>query len=317
MNLFLGDTFKGFAAYYFWRIKCMKKRVGFIGLGIMGKPMAMNLLKAGFPLTVWNRTRSKMDDLIAMGAYGASSPKEVAERSDVVITMVTDSPDVEEVILGPNGVIYGARPGLIVIDMSTISPAVTRRIAEELAKKGVKMLDAPVSGGEKGAREATLSIMVGGPRDAFEECLPIFEVLGKKVTYMGPSGMGQTAKLCNQVICALNIQAVCEGLMLGAKAGLDLKKLLEAISAGAASSWMLTNLGPKMIERDFKPGFKIRHQQKDLRLALELAAELNLPLPGTALVHQILRIAEAEGLGEEGTQAAIVAMEKISGKKIS
>ncbi|MEM2027655.1 MAG: 2-hydroxy-3-oxopropionate reductase [Candidatus Bathyarchaeia archaeon] len=295
----------------------MKKRVGFIGLGIMGKPMAMNLLKAGFPLTVWNRTRSKMDDLIAMGAYGASSPKEVAERSDVVITMVTDSPDVEEVILGPNGVIYGARPGLIVIDMSTISPAVTRRIAEELAKKGVKMLDAPVSGGEKGAREATLSIMVGGPRDAFEECLPIFEVLGKKVTYMGPSGMGQTAKLCNQVICALNIQAVCEGLMLGAKAGLDLKKLLEAISAGAASSWMLTNLGPKMIERDFKPGFKIRHQQKDLRLALELAAELNLPLPGTALVHQILRIAEAEGLGEEGTQAAIVAMEKISGKKIS
>jgi len=292
------------------------KRIGFIGLGVMGKPMAINLLKAGYPLTVWNRTRSKMDELIAMGAYGASSPKEVAERSDVVITMVTDSPDVEEVILGPNGVIHGARPGLIVIDMSTISPKVTRRIAEELSKKGVKMLDAPVSGGEKGAREATLSIMVGGPREVFEECLPIFEVLGKKITYMGPTGMGQTAKLCNQVICALNIQAVCEGLMLGARAGLDLRKLLEAVSAGAASSWMLTNLGPKMIERDFKPGFKIRHQQKDLRLALELAAELNLPLPGTALVQQILRIAEAEGLGEEGTQAAIVAMEKIAGRKL-
>ncbi|MEM1507010.1 MAG: 2-hydroxy-3-oxopropionate reductase [Candidatus Bathyarchaeia archaeon] len=295
----------------------MKKRIGFIGLGIMGKPMAINLLRAGYPLTVWNRTRSKMDDLIAMGAYGASSPKEVAERSDVVITMVTDSSDVEEVILGSNGVIHGAKPGLIVVDMSTISPAVTRRIAEELAKKGVKMLDAPVSGGEKGAREATLSIMVGGPGDTFEECLPIFEALGKKITYMGPSGMGQTAKLCNQVICALNIQAVCEGLMLGAKAGLDLKKLLEAISAGAASSWMLINLGPKMIERDFKPGFKIRHQQKDLRLALELAAELNLPLPGTALVHQLLRIVEAEGLGEEGTQAAIAAMEKIAGRKLS
>jgi 3-hydroxyisobutyrate dehydrogenase len=293
------------------------KRVGFIGLGVMGKPMAINLLRAGYPLTVWNRTKSKMGELIAMGAYGASSPKEVAERSDVVITMVTDSPDVEDVILGPNGVIHGARPGLIVIDMSTISPKVTRRIADELSKKGVKMLDAPVSGGERGAREATLSIMVGGPREAFEECLPILETLGKKITYMGPTGMGQTAKLCNQVICALNIQAVCEGLMLGAKAGLDLRRLLEAVSAGAASSWMLINLGPKMIERDFKPGFKIRHQQKDLRLALELAAELNLPLPGTALVQQILRIAEAEGLGEEGTQAAIVAMEKIAGRKLT
>jgi 3-hydroxyisobutyrate dehydrogenase len=293
------------------------KRVGFIGLGVMGKPMAINLLRAGYPLTVWNRTKSKMDELIAMGSYGASSPKEVAERSDVVITMVTDSPDVEDVILGPNGVIHGARPGLIVIDMSTISPKVTRRIADELSKKGVKMLDAPVSGGERGAREATLSIMVGGPREAFEECLPILETLGKKITYMGPTGMGQTAKLCNQVICALNIQAVCEGLMLGAKAGLDLRRLLEAVSAGAASSWMLINLGPKMIERDFKPGFKIRHQQKDLRLALELAAELNLPLPGTALVQQILRIAEAEGLGEEGTQAAIVAMEKIAGRKLT
>jgi len=293
-----------------------KKRIGFIGLGVMGKPMATNLLKAGYPLTVWNRTRSKMNDLVAMGAYGANSPKEVAERSDVVITMVTDSPDVEEVILGPNGVIHGARPGLIVIDMSTISPIVTRKIAGELAKKGVKMLDAPVSGGEKGAIEATLSIMVGGPREVFEECLPIFRVLGKKITYMGSTGMGQTAKLCNQVICALNIQAVCEGLMLGAKAGLNLKRLLEAISAGAASSWMLINLGPKMLERDFKPGFKIRHQQKDIRLALALASELKLPLPGTALVQQMLRVVEAEGLGEEGTQAAIVAMEKIAGRKL-
>lgn len=292
------------------------KRIGFIGLGVMGKPMAINLLKAGFPLTVWNRTRSKMDELIAMGAHGASSPKEVAEKSDVVITMVTDSPDVEEVILGPNGVIYGARPGLIVIDMSTISPKVTRRISEELAKRGVKMLDAPVSGGERGAREATLSIMVGGSKEVFEECLPIFEALGKKITYMGPCGMGQTAKLCNQVICALNIQAVCEGLMLAARARLDLRKFLEAVSAGAASSWMLINLGPKMIERDFKPGFRIKHQQKDLRLALELAAELNLPLPGTSLVQQLLRIVEAEGLGEEGTQAAIIAMEKMAGRRL-
>ena len=294
-----------------------KKRIGFIGLGVMGRPMALNLLKAGYPMVVWNRTRSKMKSLLEAGAEGADSPREVAEKSDVVITMVTDSPDVEEVILGPNGVIHGAHPGLVVIDMSTISPTVTRRIAQKLAEKGVKMLDAPVSGGDIGAKKGTLSIMVGGPKETFEECLPIFKVLGKKITYMGPSGMGQTTKLCNQVICALNIQAVCEGLMLGAAAGLDLKKLLEVVTAGAAGSWMLSNLGPKMIERDFRPGFKISHQQKDLRLVLSFASELKLPLPGTALVQQMLRSVEAEGLGDEGTQAAIVAMEKIAGRRLT
>jgi len=230
-----------------------KRKIGFIGLGVMGKPMAMNILKAGYPLTVWNRTRSKMDDLLAAGASGAESPKEVAEKSEVVITIVTDSPDVEEVILGPQGVIHGAHPGLVVIDMSTISPTVARKVAEELGKKGVKMLDAPVSGGDVGAKQGTLSIMVGGPEETFKECLPILEVMGKQITYMGPNGMGQTTKLCNQVICALNIQAVCEGLMLGAKAGLNLKKLLDVVTAGAAGSWMLSNLGPKMTERDFRP----------------------------------------------------------------
>jgi len=294
-----------------------KKRIGFIGLGVMGRPMALNLLKAGYPMVVWNRTRSKMKPLLEAGAEGADSPREVAEKSDVVITMVTDSPDVEEVILGPNGVIHGAHPGLVVIDMSTISPTVTRRIAQKLAEKGVKMLDAPVSGGDIGAKKGTLSIMVGGPKETFEECLPIFKVLGKKITYMGPSGMGQTTKLCNQVICALNIQAVCEGLMLGAAAGLDLKKLLEVVTAGAAGSWMLSNLGPKMIERDFRPGFRISHQQKDLRLVLSFASELKLPLPGTALVQQMLRSVEAEGLGDKGTQAAIVAMEKIAGRRLT
>jgi len=294
-----------------------KKKIGFIGLGVMGKPMAMNLLKVGYPMTVWNRTRSKMNDLLEAGAEGAESPKEVAEKSDVVITIVTDSPDVEEVVLGPQGVIHGARTGLILIDMSTISPTVARKVAEKLAEKGVKMLDAPVSGGEIGAIKGTLSIMVGGPKETFDECLPILEVLGKRITYMGPNGMGQTTKLCNQAICALNIQAVCEGLMLGAMAGLDLKKLLNVVTAGAAGSWMLSNLGPKMVERDFRPGFKIRHQQKDLRLVLSFAAELGLPLPGTALVQQMLRAVEAEDLGEKGTQAAIVAMEKLAGRKIS
>ena len=293
----------------------LKFRIGFIGLGVMGKPMAKNLLAAGYSVTVWNRTRSKMDELLALGAMGADSPKEVAENSDVVITMLADSPDVEEVLLGPLGIIESAREGLTAIDMSTISPQVTRRIAEKLAQKGVKILDAPVSGGEIGAIKGTLSIMVGGPEKTFEECLPIFQVLGKKVTYMGPNGTGQTTKLCNQVICALNIQAVCEGLILGAKAGLDLEKLLEVVTAGAASSWMLSNLGPKMVKRGFEPGFRIRHQQKDLRLALTAAAELDLPLPATGLVHQIFRIAEAEGLSEKGTQALITAMEKIAGEK--
>jgi len=292
------------------------KKLGFIGLGVMGRPMARNLLAAGYPLTVWNRTRSRMDELVSLGAAAASSPREVAERSDVVITMVTDSPDVEEVVLGPSGVIEGARPGMTVIDMSTISPRVARRVAEVLAEKGVRMLDAPVSGGDVGAREGTLSIMVGGPEEAFRECLPILEVLGRKVTYMGGSGMGQTAKLCNQVICVLNIEAVCEGLMLGARAGLDLGRLLEVVTAGAAGSWMLSNLGPKMVRRDFEPGFRVSHQQKDLRLALSEAAELGLPLPGTALVQQMFRAVEAEGMAGKGTQALIVALEKLAGLRL-
>jgi 3-hydroxyisobutyrate dehydrogenase len=292
------------------------KKIGFIGLGVMGKPMALNLVKAGYSLTVWNRTQSKTKDLIEAGAIGAESPKKVAEKTDVVITMVTDSPDVEEVVLGSEGVIYGAHKGLTLIDMSTISPTVARKVADKLSEIGVKMLDAPVSGGEIGAQQGTLSIMVGGPKESFDECLSILEVLGKKITYMGLNGMGQTTKLCNQVICALNIEAVCEGLMLGAKAGLDLKKLLEVVTAGAAGSWMLSNLGPKMAERDFRPGFKIKHQQKDLRLVLQFASELNLPLPGTALVQQMLRVSQAAGMGEKGTQAAVVAIEKLAGRKI-
>ncbi len=294
----------------------MKKRIGFIGLGVMGKPMATNLLKAGYPLTVWNRTRSKMEDLVKMGASPGESPKDVAEKSDIVITMVTNSAAVEAVILGPSGVIEGVRPGMIVIDMSTISPSVTRRIAEKLKEKGVEMLDAPVSGGDIGAKQGTLSIMVGGSEEVFKECLPIFEVLGKRITYMGTNGMGQMTKLCNQVICALNIQAVCEGLILGAKAGLDLEKLLSVVTAGAAGSWMLSNLGPKIIKRDFEPGFKMVHQLKDIRLALAQANELNVPLPGTALVNQMFKAVEAGGLGEKGTQAAIVAVEKLSGFKV-
>jgi len=291
-------------------------KVGFIGLGVMGNPMAKNILKAGYPLTVWNRTKSKMDELLALGAKEAKSPREVAEKSDVVITMVSDSSDVEAVVLGPSGVIEGAKPGLIVIDMSTISPQVTQHIAKTLSEKGVKMLDAPVSGGDIGAKQGTLSIMVGGQKEAYEKSLPVLQALGKKITHMGGNGMGQATKLCNQVIVGLNLQAVCEGLMLGAKFGLDLDKLIEVISAGAGSSWGLANLGSRMLRRDFEPGFRVRHQQKDLRLALSAAADMGLPLPGTALVQQMFRAVESEGLGEKGTQALVVAMEKLAARQL-
>lgn len=289
------------------------EQIGFIGLGVMGKPMAKNLLKAGYMLKVHNRSRAPVEELLALGARGASSPKEAAEGTEYIITMLPDSPEVEQVLLGPNGVLEGARPGAVVIDMSTISPAVTRAIAAKLAAKGVEMLDAPVSGGEVGAIKGELSIMVGGKEEVFKRCLPILQVLGRKVTYVGECGMGQTAKLCNQVICVLNIEAVCEGLILGAKAGLDLEKLLAIVTEGAAGSWMLSNLGPKILQGDFTPGFTVRLQQKDLRLALALAEELKVPLPGTSLVNQLFRAVEAAGGGDQGTQALITALERLAG----
>jgi len=282
----------------------------------MGSGMSMNLLKAGFPLTVWNRTRSKMKPLLDAGAEGAGSPREVAERSDVVIDIVTDSPDVEEVLLGPEGVIHGAKPGTIVIDMSTISPAVTRRIAAELAKKDVRMLDAPVSGGAIGARNGTLSIMVGGDAETFQECLPIFQAMGKTITHVGGHGMGQTVKLCNQILVGLNMLAVAEALMFASKAGVDLEKAYAAVSGGAAGSWQLTNNGARLLKGDLEPGFKVKDYLKDLRLIMETAAEIKMPLVGTSVVHQMFRSLDAEGLREKGTQAVIRAVEKLAEAKL-
>jgi 3-hydroxyisobutyrate dehydrogenase len=278
--------------------------------------MAMNLLKAGFPLTVFNRTRSKMDEAANAGATLADSPSEVAALSDVVITMVSDSAAVKEVILGPRGVMEGAAAGATVVDMSTISPDVTREIASELAEKQIRMLDAPVSGGESGAIAGTLSIMVGGEEDVFSECLPILRAMGKNIVHVGPWGAGQTVKLCNQAICALNILAVCEGLMLASRAGVNLEKMLEAVCAGSAASWMLSNQAPKMVRRDFEPGFLVRLQQKDMNLVLEVANSLDLPLPGTSLVNLLYRSVEAYGLKEKGTQSLIVALEKLSGWEV-
>ncbi|MGI6611136.1 MAG: NAD(P)-dependent oxidoreductase [Limnochordia bacterium] len=295
----------------------MHKRVGFIGLGIMGRPMAGHLLKAGYPLTVWNRSSAAVDALVQEGAQAASGPADVARGSDIVFTMVGDSSDVEQVILGPGGVLAGARPGLVIIDMTTISPEVTRGIAARCGELGVHMLDAPVSGGEKGALEATLSIMVGGEPELFERCRPLLEVLGKTITYVGSHGMGQTVKLCNQVVCGLNILAAAEGLCLAAKAGVDPRIVLSVITQGAAGSWMLENLGPKMAAGDYAPGFTVKWQIKDLRLALEAAAQLDLPLPGTALVQQLFRAVAADGGSDEGTQALVKALEKLGNLDIA
>ncbi len=286
-------------------------RVGFIGLGIMGRPMAGHLLAAGHELTVWNRSQPGIDALVEQGATAGASPADVASRSEVVFTMVGDSPDVEAVALGPDGIASGAKPGLIHIDNTTMSPAVTRSIAERYAESGIELLDAPVSGGEAGAINAALSIMVGGKEDVFERCKPLFEVIGKTVTYCGPSGAGQTVKLCNQVLVSVTNLAVCEALVLAKKAGVAPTTMIDAVKNGAAASWQLSNLAPRMVQGDYKPGFKIWHQQKDLRLALEVARENSLPMPATSLVHQLFAALEADGLREEGTQALIKTLEKL------
>jgi 3-hydroxyisobutyrate dehydrogenase len=288
------------------------KRIGFIGLGIMGRPMARNLMQARYTLTVWNRSRPGIDALVAEGATAAEGPRAVAEQSDVVITILGDSPDTERVALGEGGVIEGAHDGLVHIDMSTISPAVTRGIAERYATAGVELIDAPVSGGEQGAINGTLSIMAGGKREVFDRCRPLFEAMGKTIVYCGPSGAGQVVKLCNQVVVGVNNLAMAEALVLAKKAGVDPATMVEAVSAGAGSSWALLNLAPKVLQGDFAPGFKIWQQQKDLRLALELANQSSTPLTATALVHQLFAALEADGRREEGTQALVKALEKLA-----
>lgn len=282
-----------------------EKSIGFIGTGVMGKPMAHNLLKAGYPVTVHNRTKSKAQDLLSQGAVWAATSAEAAAGSDVVITCVTDTPDVEAVLLGPGGVIEKARPGLICVDMSTISPSATKDMGQTLEAKGVTLIDAPVSGGEIGAIEAKLSIMMGGPKDAVEEVRPIMEVMGRTVTHCGPLGSGQITKLANQVMVIHTIMSIAEGLAFAEKAGLDLETTLRVTSAGAAGSHSLKALGPKIIAGDLKPAFMVDLQQKDLRLVLEYAEKVKQPLPGVALAKQLLASLQAKGRGKDGTQALI------------
>ena len=292
-------------------------RVGFVGLGIMGRPMVRNLLKAGFGVTVNSRTTASVDEMVALGAKRAASPAEAASATEMVITMVPDSADVEAVATGPGGVLEGSRAGLVIADMSTISPAVTRTLSAEAARRGCDWLDAPVSGGELGAIAGTLTIMVGGTASAFERARPVFGGMGSRVTHIGPSGHGQTAKLCNQILAAVNLLASCEALVLGAKAGLDVVKLHEALTGGAANSWAFQNLGKKIIDRDFAPAFKVRLQQKDLRLVGEAARELGVPIFAAGLVEQLLRVLEAEGAGDQGTQQLVTVLERLSGTTVS
>jgi 3-hydroxyisobutyrate dehydrogenase len=287
-------------------------RVGVIGLGIMGAPMARNLLRAGHAVHVLSRTRAKVEALVAEGAESAASPAALAAVVDAVVSSLPDGPDVEAVVQGPDGVLAGARAGLLVVDTSTIAPAVARALAARAAERGVAFLDAPVSGGDKGAIAGTLSIMVGGDRDAFARAEPVFAAIGRQATYMGGPGQGQMTKLVNQVVGATTLAAVAEGLLLAARAGLDPDAVIQAVGGGAATSWMLANLGPRMQRGDHAPGFMVRLQQKDLRLALGAAAALGVPLPATALVHQLFTAVEAHGGGELGTQALVTALEALT-----
>jgi len=288
------------------------EKIGFIGLGIMGKPMALNLLKAGFEVIAYNRTEEKVKTIIEAGGKRGLTPKEVAEKSDIIITIVSDTPDVKDVILADNGVINGLKEGNVVIDMSTISPSVTKDIALLLKEKKVEMLDAPVSGGDVGAINGTLSIMVGGNQKTLDRCKPVFEAMGKSITYCGTNGMGQTTKLCNQILVSVTNMAVSEAVLFAQKSGLNAHTMVEATKGGAAGSWQLANLGPKMVNEDYAPGFMIDLQQKDLRLVLEAAEELHLPLPALSYVHQLYKSNQFNGEGKEGTQALYKSVKRLA-----
>jgi 2-hydroxy-3-oxopropionate reductase len=290
----------------------MKKKLGLIGLGIMGKPMAKNLLKAGFPLVVFSRSKRPVEELVQEKALYANSPKEVAERSEVIITMLPDSPEVQEVILGKDGVIQGIKPGSVVIDMSSINPLVTQEIARTLEGKGVEMLDAPVSGGEVGAIQGTLAIMVGGKEKVFNDNLEIFKAMGRNIVYVGGIGSGGFVKLVNQIIVALNIAAVGEAFTLGVKAGLDPQVIHQAIRGGLAGSSVLETKAPMIFGRNFKPGFKIRLHHKDLKNALSTASDLGVPLPLSSLVQQILISLMTDGRGDEDHSALATFFEKLT-----
>lgn len=293
------------------------EQIGFIGLGIMGQPMARNLLRAGYPLTVYTRNRSKVEAFINEGARGAASPREVAEQSTIVITMLPDSPEVEEMALGPNGVIEGIRPGSLLIDMSTIDPSVARKLHAAFAEREVEALDAPVSGGQIGAEQGTLSIMVGGSEEAFQRAFPVFQAMGKNIVHVGGPGAGQVTKACNQVVVALTIQAVAEALLLAERAGVDPAQVRQALLGGFAHSRVLEVHGQRMLERAFAPGFRARLHRKDLRIAQSLAREQAVPLLATQQVAALFDSMVARGLGEYDHSALALIYRALAGEEVA
>ena len=294
-----------------------KPIIGFIGLGIMGKPMARNLLKAGYSLIVHNRSRASVDELSKEGAQTAASSQEVAARSEVVITMLLDSPDVELVYSGEQGVFAGAKPGMLLIDMSSISPVVSRRLAAEAEKRGCDMVDAPVSGGEAGAINAALSIMIGGKPSAVERAMPIFQVLRKNIVHVGDAGAGQVTKAANQMVVGTTIAIVSEALVLAAKAGVDPAKVRQALLGGFAQSKILEAHGQKMLDRNFKPGFRIRLHEKDMKIALATGAEYGVPLMVTSQVAQMMTAMRSMGNGELDHAGLVALVEQLSKTELS
>ncbi|MGD8643087.1 MAG: 2-hydroxy-3-oxopropionate reductase [Chromatiales bacterium] len=290
----------------------MTERVGYIGLGIMGRPMALNLLKAGYPVSVWARRAESMEPLVQAGATACASPADVARQSDIVFTNVSDTADVEAVILGPDGIIHGAESGSVVVDDSTISPLATREMAGQLRKKGIEMLDAPVSGGEQGAIDGTLSMMVGGKSEVFERVRPLFEVLGRNIVLVGDNGAGQVAKMCNQVVIAQTMAAVGEAFTLAEAADVDPAKVREALLGGFAGSKVMEVHGQRMLDDNFAPGFKAKLHRKDMKIALETAAALGVGVPGAAVATQLINALVGAGGGELDSSALVTVQRRMS-----
>ncbi len=294
----------------------MAETIGFIGLGIMGRPMAKNLMEAGYELVLYNRTREKAEELAGDAATVAESPREVAEQSDIIITMLPDSPEVREAVAGEGGVFEGIKEGSLVVDMSTISPVIAKELAAVAGERGVGLLDAPVSGGEPGAEDGTLSIMAGGSEEDFERARPLFDILGKTVVHVGEAGAGQVVKACNQIVVALIIEAVSEALVLGSKAGVDPTKVIEVLSGGLAGNKVMEAKKSFFLEHDFDPGFRIDLHHKDLGIALAAGREYGVALPVTAIVSQMLEALKAKGSGDRDHSALLTLMEDLAQHKI-
>src|SRR6476661_3554747 len=292
-----------------------KTRIGWVGTGVMGRWMCQHAITKGFAATVYNRSRDKAQPLLDLGAAVAESPKQVAERSDIVFAIVGFPKDVRDVFLGPNGALAGSKPGTVLVDMTTSDPSLAKEISEAAKAKGVHALDAPVSGGDVGAKNAALSIMIGGDKDAVAAVQPVFECMGKTIVHQGGPGAGQHTKMVNQILIAANMIAVCEGLLYGYKAGLDLETVFKSVSVGAAGSKALEVLGPRMLRRDFEPGFYVEHFIKDMGIALAEAEKMHLSLPGLALAKQLYESVRAQGFGRKGTQALLLALETINNVK--